>query len=397
MRCFSKISKEKDPFAISKGLEEKVKDRSLLIGCAIHVSACSYDEHRTLIMDLLKRAQTKFSEKSGEDYVSPKYKDMLIDFPDPEVGKKLSTRYEVGALVHVYADKVYNRTTYYLAGTTEIILEVATDLIKHAVWGLRRLDIVPNKVLTQHAIVDVGWVEHVCVMPLISGDEARSLASEDTLTHPFVETHAADIARQIGRAMRETLGIDVFYYGLAQQKNIPMMKAWKRRRNLGEQKRARTSVTDEDDNLFVETSLVGAPYEFVEQYIVRMKAVKPRVAHYMSRLLREQDEGLDGVDAYAHPYSLARWEVWCSIEKPFAGGATIEEILDVVKTWNRGNDKVERGYRVGTTQQHCIKVLEKVAKGAKHREKHDLEVLNAFDELLREGLKPLEEDEIHDE
>jgi glutamate formiminotransferase len=343
-------------------------------------------------MELAKNAQKRFLEKSGEDYIPPSratntFEESLEDDARPNTDPL--PQYEVGALVHAYADKVYNRSTYYLAGTSEIVMEVATELIHHAVSELKKMDTVLEPSIAATAIPDVGWVDHVAVMPLLSGIESRHAVPHETkFSYPWMDSRHADVALQIGQEMQENLGIEVFYYGLALKKNTPFTKVWKRRETMFRKKYpfSPEPVPGTGENRFTGTALVGAPEEFVEQYNIRLtdKSTR-RMSHYVARYVREQDDGLLGVDAYAHPYSLNRYEVMCSVRRPFSGGALVEDIQNRINTWDQAEKFFELGYRVGTTQELSIKVLEDAMQGTENRKKHDVEVLEAFNRFLQES------------
>jgi Formiminotransferase domain, N-terminal subdomain len=355
------------------------------------VSACSYDQHYPLIFELAKNAQKTFLEKSGENYTPPSR--VKNTFDENLEGAMPTTdplpQYEVGALVHAYADKVYNRSSYYLAGTSEIVLEVAMDLINNAVLELRKIVTVPDPFIVATALPDVGWVDHVAVMPLLTGIESRNAVPEGTqFTCRWVETRHTDVAHRIGKEMENNLGVQVYYYGLALKKNTLFTKVWKRR-DVALRKKYPFSpapVPGAGENRFTESALVGSPEEFVEQYNIRLtNKCTRRVAHFVARYVREEDDGLIGVDAYGHPYSLNRYEVMCSVRRPFSGGASVDDIQNRIDTWDQSTEKkfVEQGYRVGTTQEQSIKVIEDVMQGTENREKHDFEVLEAFNRYLK--------------
>jgi glutamate formiminotransferase len=369
---------------ISSGLIECIKDRKRLIGCNIYITAGGDDQHIPLLKDLAQRAQNLFEEKSSKNYVQNLPRKSLEQITEEEMERSLieddiSERYDLGALVHAYTDPVYNRTSLHLAGTAEIILEVSIDLIQHVVIELRKLEETSDPSVYEFAHPHVGLVDHVAVVPLITGEESRILDPNTTFTPHFVPTHGADVARKIGKAMRDTLNIHVFFYGLAHKNKISLVKVRKRRTNFFKTNGKCTTGSMEPDIATTESCTVGAPEEFVENYNVRLKdTCSKKTAQYLSRLVREKDGGLDGVEALAFPYSNNQWEVACNILRPYAGGANVEQLKDAFRDWNVKKDIMEKGYRVGTTQEQSIKVLEHVSRSANNRKLHDDYVMKNF-------------------
>ena len=107
-----------------------------------------------------------------------------------------------------------------------------------------------------------------------------------------------------------------------------------------------------------------------------------KTVQYVARLVRESDGGLEGIEAMAFSYTNNRWEVACNLLRPYAGGANVTRLKEEFRKWNAKMDQIERGYRVGTTQEQSIKVLEMISRSAKNRKAHDEKVMTALQEYL---------------
>lgn len=379
------------PTVMSTGFLRTIQDRKRLIGCNIYITAGGSDRHVPILTDLVQRAQNLFQEKSSNQSVPTLPRKSLLDISEEEMERSLierdkDDRYDLGILVHAYTDKVYNRTSLHLAGTPEIILDVASELIQQIVMELRAIVVDESEddrigSTTEHP--HVGLVDHVAVVPLVTGMESQILDPYTTFTPLFVKTHGADVARKLGKFVCDSLNIHVFYYGLAHKKNVPLVKVRKRRTNFFKSNGRIVTGSMEPDQPTMESCTIGAPEEFVENYNVRMKAkCTKKTAHYLARLVREKDGGLAGIEAMAFPYSKDRWEVACNLMRPYAGGANVEALKDEFRKWNSGRNLMEKGYRVGTTQEQSIKVLENISRSAKSRKVHDEKVMTKFQEYL---------------
>lgn len=381
---------EKDrPTILSTGLVSVIQDRKRLIGCNIYITAGGNHHHVPLLTEVVQRAQTLFKEKSSQKQVKELPPKTLMEISEEEMERSLieidkDDRYDLGVLVHAYTDKVYNRTSLHLAGTPEIILDVARDLIQHVVVELRELVNTHGSLInssTEHP--HVGLVDHVAVVPLVTGMESRIVDPYTTFTQLFINTHGADVARKLGMFMCEKLNVNVFYYGLAHKKNLSLFKVRKRRTNFFKSHGKIVTGSMEPEQPTMESCTVGAPDEFVENYNVRMKnTCSKKTAQYLSRLVRESDGGLKGVEAIAFPYTKDRWEVACNLLRPYAGGASVNDLKNEFREWNTKKNVMEKGYRVGTTQEQSIKVLETISRSEKSRNAHDEKVMTAFQEYL---------------
>ena len=264
------------PTLISTGFLRTIQDRKRLIGCNIYITAGGEDRHVPLLTKLVQRAQTLFQEKSSKTYVQNLPPQSLMDISEEEMERSLierteEERYNLGILVHAFTDKVYNRTSLHLAGTPEIILDVAKDLIQLTIVELRNLVDTNGELInssTQHP--HVGLVDHVAVVPLVTGMESRILDPYTTFAPMFISTHGADVARKLGKFIRDHLNMNVFFYGLAHKNKISLVKVRKRRTNFFKSEGKIVTGSMEANTPTMESCTVGAPEEFVENYNVRM-------------------------------------------------------------------------------------------------------------------------------
>ena len=375
---------------ISPGLIHTIQDRKRLIGCNIYITAGGSQRHAPILTDLVQRAQNLFQEKSSQTSVENLQSESSMDLlSDDErnrstIEDNMKERNDLGVLVHAFTDKVYNRTSLHLAGTPEIVLDVAIELIKHVVVELRKLDDTNKSLMNSStAHPHVGLVDHVAVVPLITGTESRFLDPDTPFSPMFLTTYGADVARKLGAFMRDKLNIHVFFYGLAHRKNLSLVKVRKRQTNFFKTERMIVVGSMEPELPTTESCTVGAPEEFVENYNVRLKeSCSKKAAQHLSRLVRESDGGLIGVEAMALQYSKNRWEVACNLIRPYAGGANVDILKDEFRDWNEDKNLTEKGYRVGTTQEQSIKVLETIYRSEKKRRIHDKNVMAEFQSYL---------------
>ena len=399
----SKLNNEVPPpptvTAISAELLQAIQDRNRLIGCNIYITAGGDRPHHAPILTaLIQRAQTLFREKSSKYH--------LPSSSDDTEGSQMDTtftyreRYDLGVLTHAYTDQVYNRTSLHLAGTPEIILDVASDVIQHAVVELRKLVVhndASNKkegdeegeddstnIRPNTAHPNVGWIDHIAVVPLVTGVEAQ-VVDATIFTPHFIQTHGANVARKLGRFMRENCDIKIFYYGLAHRTNVSLVKIRKRRTSFFQSDGYREELISMDpESTYMDSCTIGAPEEFVENYNLRVKATCPKkVAQQLSRFIRESSGGFAWIEALCLPYSKDRWEIACNVLRPYAGGTSVNDLKEYFRSWNKGKSFIEKGYRVGTTAEQNIKVLETISRSAQNRQAHDEKVMTTFQKNLQ--------------
>lgn len=242
------------------------------------------------------------------------------------------------AVVHAYADGIYNRSSFHLVGEAGQVVETATDLALMAIDALRKDT---SDLTTASPHPTVGIVDHIAVMPLFGRDSSVA-------TDPFEpNTPSGWAARKIGTGLAKL--VDVLYYGSAH----PTSKS------LADVRREQTSFfqsTLSHQAPMRQVTTVGAPLGFVENYNIRLRCPQS-VARSLTRRVRERDGGLAGVEALTLAYGDC-FEVACNLLQPDLASA--EDIQKVVEQWateNRDAEVVDT-YRVGTTSEQCQRVIE---------------------------------------
>jgi glutamate formiminotransferase len=363
-----------------------------LVACNVYVSAGGKPHHVPILLNLLQEAQEHCTRLAGNN--SKPTSTMLQE--DESLQSSSSA-----AIVHAYADPVYNRSSFHLAGTAENVAHVASNLASQAIQVLRtemaseqsslKVDDDDNDQAAHHPFV--GLVDHVTVMPLATNsDNKNNNMQPGTTPSPELAldmfqplTASAWAARHIGQRLSE-LQVQVYYYGHAHPETLPLAIIRRERTNFFTSGGLLEPNIDGPSQLAVtEVATVGAPAEgFAENYNVRLtNQCSKKRAQSLTRLVRERDGGLKGVEALTLPYSNGRWEVACNLLHPNKGSA--EDIQALVDQWQAqqqaetGEVLVEQGYRVGTTEEQCLRVLG--LSSTEQRNQHDKDLrerLQAF-------------------
>jgi glutamate formiminotransferase len=346
-----------------------------LVACNVYVSAGGKPNHVPILLNLLQEAQEHCTRLAGNS--------------KPTTTSSTDTSY--AAIVHAYADPVYNRSSFHLAGTAENVANVASNLASQAIQVLRKEmanesseDVNDLEQASHHPFV--GLVDHVTVMPLASDNKNKNNNLQSGTLQPAHSfqplTASAWAARNIGQRLSE-LQVQVYYYGHAHPETTPLATIRRERTNF-----FTSGGLLEPDNTFqpaTNVATVGAPAEgFAENYNVRLtNQCSKKRAQSLTRLVRERDGGLRGVEALTLPYSNGRWEVACNLLHP--DEASAEDIQALVDRWQAqqqaetGQVLVEQGYRVGTTEEQCLRVLGLSSKEQRKQHNEDLtERLQSF-------------------
>ena len=204
----------------------------------------------------------------------------------------------------------------------------------------------------------VGLVDHVSVMPL-GGEDSSPKASDDGTTDCYdsYTTTTGKAARQIGSIMTE-LGVTVHYYGNAHPNKTPLATVRREQTCFFQSGSLQDSclVSDKDNKTGIAT--VGAPPTFVENFNIRLQC-KKATAQSLTKLVRERNGGLPGVEALTLAYGEGRFEVACNLLYPKVG--SVKAIQAKVKEWQSQLDSqdviIEKAYRVGTTVDQCREAL----------------------------------------
>ena len=274
----------------------------VLVACNVYVSAGGgHPIHRRVLQQLLQGAQSQCksspsSSSSGDD-------DGSDDGP-------------AAVVVHAYADPVYNRSSFHLAGAAPRVAEVASDLANGAIRSLRRCrrgdddddedeapsgaagfeddgDSPSSSALAYHP--SVGLVDHVAVMPLFGRDELLGEGESigrDWRDDNFVPRTASGwTARFIGESMLRSHGtgsgsegctgpLQVHYYGSAHPRAKPLAEVRRERTNFFKSGGMLSKDDGDEDHHHHrrqqqqqrEVATVGAPLCFVENYNLRLSS-----------------------------------------------------------------------------------------------------------------------------
>lgn len=310
------------------------------------------------------------------------------------------------AIVHAYADIPYDRSSFHLAGQSDCVAEVAIRLIKNALNEIE-LDSnnndPSNKLEARHPFV--GLVDHVAVMP-ITCQELGASASSTTAA-------AATAAREIGSQIDQSDSIKIHYYGLACPNNTPLATV-RRKTSFFNSGGAQQNNSSSGNNPKEHTAqtyekgecTIGAPQTFVENYNIRLtpnvdfSTAKSLTQALRGRNIATQGMGVPGVEALTLPYNNV-YEVACNLLEPKIGG--VDQIEDELEKWigkqrqqRLKNDEhadnlydrdyfIEKAYRVGTTEEQCLFVLNNTDEDNGSCMQYDQQVLSRFNEFLERG------------
>lgn len=298
-----------------------------LVACNIYITAGRLPQHIPVLLNLLQQAQRQCHG-------------------DPDV-----------VVVHAFADPIYNRTSFHLAGkSAQSLVSVTSEL---AITALNEFKLLRSSQETTSFHPHVGVVDHISVMPLSeldeSDNESLSILSEMTQS-----------AHRIGQAIEET-GQIVHYYGHAHpQKHL-----------LAQVRREKTPFfhPSSSDSKMIQSAmcLVGVPFQFVENYNVRVRCKsKSLVSRTLTQRLRERDGGIVGVEALTLPYGEGCWEVAMNLLRP----NLVPQIDRIVSEWKEGT--VLQAYRVGSTEEQCRQSLL-----LQDRQSHDEFLLKQLEMFLK--------------
>mmetsp|Transcript_16825 Transcript_16825/g.31155 ORF Transcript_16825/g.31155 Transcript_16825/m.31155 type:complete len:338 (+) Transcript_16825:66-1079(+) len=255
-------------------------------------------------------------------------------------------------LVHAFSDGPYDRSSFHIAGTPHLVADVASRLAKNAIQTLEQEKLTSlcdmSGGVTAHPTV--GLVDHVSVLPLPGTDKHHDQGGINQNFGLVASTtsETGKVARQIGDAL-EVLGVDVLYYGNAHPSQKPLADVRRESTQF-----FNTSNTHKQDK---GKATVGAPEFFTENYNIRLRPGTPKkIAHSLTKHVRERDGGLRFVEALTLPYSQERYEVACNLLNTDV--TSMRDIEARLKTWEHAaGDWIETSYRVGTTVQMNLDAL----------------------------------------
>lgn len=404
---------------------------SSLVACNIYITAAATAS--STLPSLLARAQDHCRQLRLQNCTQKQQEEEQIDSSSNN-----NKRSVAAAIVHAYADIPYDRSSFHLAGQSDCVAEVAIGLIQNA---LNEIEVPSNHLSSNKNGADandatklttgdkpketrhpyVGLVDHVSVMPIACKEE------DSTTTNSNAAMNAANAARKIGRAISDKNSINMHYYGLACPNQTSLATVRRRKTSFFNSGGALDSsgcneVDSSNNNNDIPKQqsqkchyekgecTIGTPPQFVENYNIRLtRNVDFNTAKTLTQALRGRNistkgMGVPGVEALTLPYhrdaSLGGdvFEVACNLTEPKDG--SVEKIEEQLEKWiaeqqqhhqllsNLGevNSKrnrdfyIEKAYRVGTTEEQCINILNDEEDN--RWIKHDIQVLTRFKEYL---------------
>ena len=407
---------------------------SSLVACNIYITAAATAS--STLPSLLARAQDHCRQLRLQNCTQKQQEEEQIDSSSNN-----NKRSVAAAIVHAYADIPYDRSSFHLAGQSDCVAEVAIGLIQNA---LNEIEVPSNHLSSNKNGADandatklttgdkpketrhpyVGLVDHVSVMPIACKEE------DSTTTNSNAAMNAANAARKIGSAISDKNSINMHYYGLACPNQTSLATVRRRKTSFFNSGGAFDSsgcneVDSSNNNNDIPKQqsqkchyekgecTIGTPPQFVENYNIRLtRNVDFNTAKTLTQALRgrnistKEGMGVPGVEALTLPYhrdaSLGGdvFEVACNLTEPKDG--SVEKIEEQLEKWiaeqqqqqqhqllsNLGevNSKrnrdfyIEKAYRVGTTEEQCINILNDEEDN--RWIKHDIQVLTRFKEYL---------------
>ncbi len=369
-----------------------------LVACNIYISAASSrPSHPTTLLNLLRRAQDhcrriRHGHCDGSGIAVNHHHYRNTKNPTKAASKEEITKTPLRtpvAIVHAYADIPYDRSSIHLAGYSECVAEVASELIHNALtelefdsFGGSDTSASKQEVAAKEATIrgsgastrhpTVGLIDHVSIMPLVmprssshapsyapfgvSSTQSTSPADGDQAKEESVNA-AAKAALQVGSNLSQyanSNSLEVFYYGRACPKNTPLAAVRRDRTTFfnsgGTRKRGNDACTikygDEvnrtnDDNIDrilpkFGSITIGTPQNFVENYNIRLTSKCTRsMARALTDMVRGRNVGgIVGVEALTLPYYHSEdicFEVACNLTNPILGSKDM--ILERVGDW----------------------------------------------------------------
>ena len=343
-----------------------------LVACNIYVSAGGHPSHRDVLVGLLSETQelcriANQSEKNN----CPKSTDRGV------------------VVVHAFRDGPYDRSSFHLAGSPDLVADVGSSLATRAVRALLQYDPMKDSDETIEKSIDsnprrlyktdsigkrhptVGLVDHVSVLPLVSN---KSSINEDDLN---IADIASSVARTIGENL-ESSGARVLYYGHAHPSGKDLAAVRRDETPFFNNDKLITVEANDSANTNVSTNrihkpagqaTVGAPFRFVENYNIRLRPNVPKeVARTLTKSIRERGgQGLPFVEALTLVYGRDQYEIACNLLDPLVTPA--RKVEERMKEWEcnqiqkhkeYASGLVQTTYRVGTTNDMCLESLQEL-------------------------------------
>ena len=356
------------------------------VACNVYISAGGNPNHRDMLLGLLGETQElcHLANNNSNSDANVNVNGNNNDNANNKAEPKGSDRRVV--VVHAFRDGPYDRSSFHLAGSPDLVADVGSSLATRAVQALRETEEATTEAIGgRHPTV--GLVDHVSVLPLDENNENDDSNDNNSKQNEFARI-TGSVARTIGESLQSS-GADVLYYGHAHPNGKELAAV--RRDSTGffedsktEKTRTRStsstssSSSSSSSNERITPKLagqatVGAPNRFVENYNIRLRpGVSRRVARTLTESVREKGgRGLLFVEALTLAYGIDQFEVACNLLDPSTTSS--EDIDNRIRDWEKQQQDeqqsdnedasalVETAYRVGTTTGMSLEALRKVS------------------------------------
>jgi hypothetical protein len=377
-RCFASNTLEKY-YTDQQRMLDFLEHRKQLVACNIKLNAGGDESHTPVLSKLILLAQDLFSKREPKPLPHPL---PVADFEQTGEYKTLDFTC-VGALADAHIDPDSNRSSLHLVGPVESVVEIANELILEAVTEFRKrkrgckLHPEASSQKSLSKVIDI--IDHLTFLPMVPGTNGHICSNKTIYSPTWVPTYASWGARQVGNFLKETANIHVFYYQFAQRRNLPLSTVVEKR-----------LMHYRGTKLLPEAVYVGAYKDFIEDYhIILSSECGKRRAFNLAEVLNNTKYGLIDVEATVEQYDKALWEVHCRLLRPHICGSNIREVEFAAHKWRNLQPEKEdqkkgwivKCYRVGSTYDQCLKLLEDICVSEEKRKEHDASVMQSFQNL----------------
>mmetsp|Transcript_33626 Transcript_33626/g.34127 ORF Transcript_33626/g.34127 Transcript_33626/m.34127 type:complete len:365 (-) Transcript_33626:693-1787(-) len=331
-----------------------------LVACNVYVSA-GRTSHRALLLDLLEKTQEHCFYLNTKNN-SPKQV----------------------VVVEAFSDGPYDRSSFHIAGISDLVSIVGSSLAVSAVEALLRFEPsseeddsqgLKNEKGSPHPTV--GLVDHVSVLPLndVNVDSCRNNDGGEC----YDENIPGSVARKIGDAM-SSKNVNILYYGTSHPEGTPLATVRRESTRFFHSDGGKSTsdgelgCDGENNVISVGQTTVGSPDRFVENYNIRLRRkVSRSTARSLTEYIRERSGiGLPKVEALTLAYGPNQYEVACNLLDPSVTSA--EDIEQRIRMWENQQELLQNqkpqdhsysglvdiSYRVGTTSDMCLNALREV-------------------------------------
>ena len=398
-----------------------------LVACNVYVSAGANPIHRDLLLSLLKDTQKHCQQQEQSNQAAlPRDASSKLRKDNNNQFLRISGRV---MLVHAFADGPYDRSSFHIAGSPNLVTNAVSRLATNAIQvlassssSIQQQDTSSSSTSTT-AHPTVGLVDHISILPLtntndeldsdddghtekmmlsreqwheyyssLTIDSSRNASSSPSSSsdvdndEKIITTTEGWVAIEIGNAL-ENIGVDVLYYGYAHPDNTPLAQIRRDRTNFFKNNNRAVSSSPRK-TIELGQATIGAPPHFVENYNVRLSNKCPKkVAISLTKYLRQELEYLESLTL---PYSHQSYESACNLLNPDVTSARdvemkVEEWLLKTQANNPNendddnNNLVEIGYRVGTTASQCLEALKETSESMEAVQAYDHQVYQRFE------------------